>query len=370
MINAERKISESPVLLQQDNPNLDFLRALAVSMVVAFHFLLYFGIWRRYPDRLAMLGFTGVLFFFVHTSLVLMFSLNRLSHKFSGAKLYFSFMIRRVFRIYPLSILAIAVIAVFHLPLGGLSPLTFRSVVVSKLGLVSNLLLTQNLTNTQSILGPLWSLPLEMQMYFFLPLLFLLARRIQSVRPLLLLWALAVALALLQPRIDHLPDLLRFVPCFLPGIIAFKVGKKHVRRLPFAVGLAFLGAMIVILLFIPHLEAGWFACLFTGLAIPRIAILSNDWVRKTAHLIAKYSYGIYLGHYFCIWFALVKLHALPLPVRLTVLLLSLVALPVAVFHLAEQPLISYGARVVEVIFQHRPLIPGKSSRPGALRVPA
>jgi len=58
------------------SPNLDFLRASAVLLVYFFH--LFITTSTRLPDYL---GQFGVLLFFVHTSLVLMFSLERIETK-------------------------------------------------------------------------------------------------------------------------------------------------------------------------------------------------------------------------------------------------------------------------------------------------
>jgi len=52
-------------------------------------------------------GLFGVLIFFVHTCLVLMYSMERSG--LNGSSLHKDFYIRRVFRIYPLSILAVGV---------------------------------------------------------------------------------------------------------------------------------------------------------------------------------------------------------------------------------------------------------------------
>lgn len=345
---------------QKDNPNLDLLRAVAVIMVVVFHLLRFHGWANVGRFSLGMLGLGGVLFFFVHTSLVLMLSLERLQRKLDGARLYVGFLLRRCFRIYPLSILVVLVIVVFHLPMGHLAPRSFDWVSVSKLGLVSNLLLAQNLINSPSVLGPLWSLPLEMQMYVFLPLLFLFARRIRSLGPLLLLWSGTVALGLFHAHFGHLPDLVHYVPCFLPGVIAYKLGEKPLLRLPFVFWPVFLTVVATLLICIPRIETGWGVCLLIGLAIPHFAILSANWLRKTVHWVAKYSYGIYLAHYFCLWIAFVKFGRMPWAVQWVICLALLIALPMGLYHLLEEPMIAQGGRTVDALFRRLPVAAVKS----------
>ena len=207
----------------QDSHNLDFLRATAVSLVVVFHLLLFFGKVTIGHINLRWMGLVGVLLFFVHTSLVLMFSLDREQTKLGGAKLYWSFVLRRCFRIYPLSILAVTIIYLLQLPMSHLVAGHMMYIPTGTFGFLSNILLVQNLTNKESILGPLWSLPYEMQMYLFLPFLFLFANRIRSIRPLLGLWVAAVAVAMVHARFGHMPDVVKYIPCFIPGIIAYKI---------------------------------------------------------------------------------------------------------------------------------------------------
>ena len=81
----------------KDSPNLDALRACAVGFVVLSH-IPYFVGWED-PGwyRIKALGHLGVAMFFVHTTLVLMMSLERSGHA-AGP-----FLIRRFFRIFPLS---------------------------------------------------------------------------------------------------------------------------------------------------------------------------------------------------------------------------------------------------------------------------
>src|SRR5580658_10043359 len=59
----------------RDSANLDFLRSAAVLFVVVFHLLLFFQRDHLGHFNLPM-GHWGVMIFFVHTSLVLMFSLE------------------------------------------------------------------------------------------------------------------------------------------------------------------------------------------------------------------------------------------------------------------------------------------------------
>ena len=101
-----------------------------------------------------------MLIFFVHTSLVLMLSMQRMK-KFNGMGLVWTFYVRRFFRIYPLSI--VTVVLVFWLGIPEQALAVFQS--PSRLDWLSNLLLIQNLSRSRSAIAPLWSLPWEVQMY-------------------------------------------------------------------------------------------------------------------------------------------------------------------------------------------------------------
>ncbi len=338
---------------QHESHNLDLLRGIAVVMVLVCHLLLYFGVTSIGPYDVRWWGFGAILFFFVHTSLVLMMSLERLQARLGGAKLYFGFMLRRCFRIYPLSVVVVLAIYLFHLPLGKLMTRQLEWVGVSKLGLLWNVLLVQNLLNTSSILGPLWSLPVEIQMYVFLPFLFLVARHTRTVWPLLGLWALSVVGGIAYLRLGHGPDLLRFVPCFLPGVIAYKVLLQPHRPWPSYVWPVLLGGLALIFPFAGPSEKGWVICLVLGLTVTRFAEVSNRWVNQLAHWFSKYSYGFYLTHYFCMWLAFVKLGWLPLAAQWAVLIASVVGLPVLVYYVVEQPLIRMGSQCSERLLERR-----------------
>ena len=351
------------MLEQNDNPNLDLLRALAVSMVLVFHLLRYYGISSVHGTSLAYLGLGGVLFFFVHTSLVLMFSLERLQKRYQSLHLYLAFLTRRVFRIYPLSVFAVLLIVILRLPLGGLAKGSFQAISVTPLGVLSNLFLVQNITNTQSVLGPLWSLPFEMQMYVLLPLLFWWSLKARSAWPLFVLWMLSAALAWVDIHFGHMPDLVRYIPCFLPGVIAYKLGAGCLPRLPSYLWPIFLAAVLTGLLYMGRMEAGWFVCLLIGVAIPQFKLLGAGRLRATAQVLAKYSYGIYLGHYFCMWLAFSKMHGRSWELQWIILLVTLTLVPIVLFQVIEEPMINKGGRLVDILFRQRNVASGATLEP-------
>lgn len=160
-----------------NSANLDFLRTFAVLLVVIRHLMSVFGFegsrW-IFPQAI---GIFGVLLFFVHTSLVLMFSLERQTQRLGTRHFYTTFLVRRVFRIYPLSICVVLLVAFAAARWPAASGLGEHLTAV---GVLSNIFLVQDFAHQPNIIGVLWSLPLEMQMYLFLPVLFLYADRLRT----------------------------------------------------------------------------------------------------------------------------------------------------------------------------------------------
>ena len=104
---------------RHNSPNLDILRAIAVLTVVVDHLIPTFA-FRGYviPHTVSELtlhiGQSGVLAFFVHTSLVLMYSLERIPAPTHWAQAW-RFYVRRAFRIYPLALVCVvAVVALIY----------------------------------------------------------------------------------------------------------------------------------------------------------------------------------------------------------------------------------------------------------------
>lgn len=313
--------------------------------VLLFHVLLFFGQITGRLSWLMAIGHWGVLIFFVHTSLVLMFSLQR--HAGAGRRTYLAFIVRRCFRLLPLSTLVILAVVALDFPVAHIQEGRFVAAQVGFRGTIADLLLIQNITDSECVMATLWSLPFEMQMYFVLPLAYLVAMAPGGWRYMLALWmALALGSAL-TTRFFHRLDLISFTPCFLPGVLAFSLYRlQHARRSWWLAPIAFLVLTGVYLRF-PVEKVGWLCCLGLGCAIPFIQSIPRGAFWRICHLIAKYSYGIYLTHFVLIWLFFQRLAGLPGWVRWIGFTLSVAGLPVLLYHLVEEPMIRFGNRVAD-----------------------
>ncbi|WP_263352998.1 acyltransferase family protein [Acidicapsa acidisoli] len=352
--------------MTQDLPNLDFLRAVAVGLVFAEHMMNVMKI-----RGLGDIGHFGVLLFFVHTSLVLMLSIERLG--LSGQKLFTTFMVRRIFRIYPLSIFIILLFISFSIPS---VPWAGRFVQPGWQELISNFLLVQNITQSRSINCVLWSLPFEVQMYVVLPLIYSWTRHFPSLLNIFVIWLAGVGAAGLEyvlrsGKCD--PDflLLRYFPCFLAGVFAWRLMANRTKSLPgglWVFVLMFLVALYRLVdalrvygpnLFVPlsgalrndhriwwppylDLASDWVFCCLSGIAIPLFANISNDRLNKLSKKIAQYSYGIYVCHIPILWLCFIRLHLgyLAASAILSIFLTALVSF--ALYHCIEDPAIRFG----------------------------
>jgi peptidoglycan/LPS O-acetylase OafA/YrhL len=332
-------------------PNLDVLRAIAVGFVLCNHVSEtvspLIGVSLHPWD--SILGRLGVLAFFVHTSLVLMQSLER--SRLKGRTMFVNFYVRRVFRIYPLSLLCVGLVLAM-----GVTRVPWEATVPhwTTAQIVSNLLLIQNLTFSPSILAPLWSLPYELQMYVVLPFVFWSTRRWPPLTVALVGWCLAVAAGLVQPLIPGLSrlDLAQYGPCFLAGVVAFALMTRVRPWLPSAawvpciLGLAL--AYVAVAAPLDMIHPAWLAwtfCLALGLVLPSFHQVVSTPVRAGAHYVARYSYGIYLGHMVGLWLGFGGAGPKHLLSGSLVFLGSLVVFSVGGYHLVEKPFIDLGGRV-------------------------
>jgi peptidoglycan/LPS O-acetylase OafA/YrhL len=337
-------------LNEEVNSNLDLLRACAVSCVVLSHLILLFQIALPGPFVLHSIGLWGVLVFFVHTSLVLNLSLDRNQRRAPGVGLFWPFVIQRVFRIFPLSVFTVLLVVGAALPVGRIEHGHFASAQLTSLDVLSNLLLVQDITRSESVVVPLWSLPYEMQMYLLLPALFVLANSTRTVVPMLLVWAIAMV-PLLRPWFFHrhgVPDFVEYIVYFIPGVVAYKLMLGRRPRLPAMLWPPALIGIALLFLESPTPVRGGICCLVLGLSIPHFTQISHPVVCRISYKVARYSYGIYLTHCISMWWAFQGLTGLPNTARWVVFLVTLGLVPVLLYHAIEAPMLQLGRRVAKI----------------------
>jgi peptidoglycan/LPS O-acetylase OafA/YrhL len=342
--------------------NLDFLRSLAVLAVVAqhlWHQCVNFQFCAYDPSINQFLGnlsFTGVMFFFVHTCLVLMLSMHRAPAEHFAR----SFLIRRAFRIYPLcwvTILLALTTGLTDNPEATLHLMGWQ-------GVAANLVLIQNIMRSfPSVVGPLWSLPWEVQMYLVLPLFFAGLQRFNGLIPVFVVWlgSAILAIAATQPPLPRMFHAAVFPPMFIGGMVAYKLlerrtAEPHRRLFP-----AWTWPLFVLVLFIlkdrltgPYdfespagagVNAG--ICLLLAVAIPAFSEFSAAWIVFPVKQIAKYPYGIYLLHVPTLIFVMRYLPRMPLALTVLAFLSLTALLSFAVFHAIENPHIQMGRRLTQ-----------------------
>jgi peptidoglycan/LPS O-acetylase OafA/YrhL len=366
------ELTAAAPMMPSASPKLDFLRAFAVLLVLYSHVDQAQGVSWLQLSSLAPIGRLGVLLFFVHTSLVLMFSLERHVKLYGHRRLYSTFMLRRIFRIYPLSMFIVLAIVIFEIPGRHIEVNSVTYNGTDSVGFIADMLLVQNVVisneGANALLGPLWSLPLEIQMYLLLPMLFIFFRPIRNLPALLTLWGLSAGLAIgsyLAMQVFGmtiasfswgtiiLPKILIFVPCFLAGIVAYSLWTQTRVSIPFR---ALPGMLVaIVLLYIAVFNApggehtidvlGMVVCLALGLLLPRLMEPTDARLEIVCATIAKYSYGIYLVHVPCIWLGFDVLADQNLFVQWIIFISATAFFSFSVYHLVEKPFIEFGARL-------------------------
>jgi peptidoglycan/LPS O-acetylase OafA/YrhL len=291
-------------------PNLDFIRAIAVTCVVMRHLAAALALPARWWFQPQALGIFGVLVFFVHTALVLMMSLHRSNRRgeVPTLRLWGAFLVRRFFRIYPLSVAAVLLTYWVLIPHADeASALAGIAIRAQREDFLACLALVQDVTSRQSILAPLWSLPAEVQMYFVLPLLYLLVERYGARIIAFVCWPISVVIAITIWKVNSPLTVGRYAPCFVAGVLCYGLLRAR-RPLPFAALQAVIATTLFGYMFLYArigLQAGLgiVVTIFLGCTLPLFARLRPHWLRRGSHAVAKYSYSVYLFHAPCIWIA-------------------------------------------------------------------
>jgi peptidoglycan/LPS O-acetylase OafA/YrhL len=335
-----------------DLANLDILRSIAVLLVVAAHLMMYTRISGFYQWT-SWMGLAGVSLFFVHTCLVLMWSLERDPH--TGR-----FYIRRLFRLFPLWLVVLGLVVTLHVPVSPTAAPQFGYIKVGIPELLANATMTFNLRYGARIVGASWSLPIEAQMYLLLPLLFFFIRSTRALWVLLVIDGLAIASVWTVYGIHSAPNatLAICIPYFLPGVMAYTLTKKVRAILPAWSFVVFLLGIVVVG-FLPGMVAAdqrdgtlfrsCFFCLAVGLALPFFRQVSWRPAVRTSHLVARYSYGIYLCHIPSICVGLHYLRGHSFALRLASIPIVLTITSVALYHGIEAPMIRLGSRLAKKI---------------------
>jgi peptidoglycan/LPS O-acetylase OafA/YrhL len=330
--------------------NLDVLRAIAVSLVLANH--IANGLIGRATPLAGWLGQAGVQAFFVHTSLVLMGSMekDRAPNRDGWIKRFY---VRRAWRIYPLAIVATLVVLLLHMPARAA-----RGIGESfSLGdVLANLALVQDLVGRPYILGVLWTLPLELQMYIVLPFCYLIARK-RALGGIAALMAAGAAMPVIYTRgLNTIPGIWRlqvlgFVPCFLSGVLAYWLLRRGKRpALPSQLWIAIIFADLALGF------AAWTVwpeaftirasfCVVLGITIPLVIDLASSRLTRIAHTIATYSYGIYLLHPIALWIGFYVLRDASPIARVGGAAASLTLGCLAAYHGIEKPGIKLGRSI-------------------------
>lgn len=345
------------------------LRATAVLLVLVGHTIVFVLRPVRLFPILDAAGYAGVVIFFVHTSLVLMRSLARSERRgLAGWERARDFYVRRAFRIYPLAMTTVAAVIAFHLPR---MPRDLVYHQWQPRTVLANFMLIQNGWGGGSVLGPLWSLPLEVQMYVVLPAVFVAVRGGNAAR-LALAAIVAVAAASAQLHFGHaVPGLwrlnvLQYAPCFVAGAVAYRLCERWRPRLPGALWPLLLSTLLAAGIAATALEAvgivlAWVTAGAIGVAIPLTREMRESWITKSAHTVAKYSYGIYLSHIAVLDVVLLRMPHAPVVLRMACGVVGIVGIPVLLYHGLENPMIRIGATLAARLGHRRAYVTALSS---------
>jgi len=153
----------------------------------------------------------------------------------------------------------------------------------------------------------------------------------------------------IRSPVEALLKFTRFVPCFLPGIVAYRLWRRP-RVLPgflWPVFLLLCCTAFVLFSGSEPIQTGWFICFGIGLAACLFRELRESFLARLVRRIARYSYGIYLLHYFALWLAFVVCRSLNTGLQITIFAATVVTLPVILYHSVEAPLITAGVNFSE-----------------------
>ena len=322
--------------------NLDFLRTFAILLVVLSHIPITELPINKYYHTQTM-GLLGVYIFFVHTSCVLMFSLERMG-RIKGSQLIYKFYTQRLFRVYPLSIFAVLLFSFYKI-------INIDNFNLDLITLFKNIFLIQDIN--ESMPPALWSLPYEVAMYFFFPLIFIFIIKRNYEKKIISLWFFFSVLVVIQKYFEtSYYSTIVYVPFFLSGVIAFVYSKKienekKIRSVYLVLYVFFSILLIPVLINFIFRQSliGAIFCLPLGLLIAYCKDMQISFFSIFFKLIARYSYGIYLFHQLIILIYYEYFYIENAAFSLVLLLILIFSISATGYHVIEKPLIKFGKKI-------------------------
>ncbi len=257
---------------------LDSIRGLACLAVALFHFAPKAGE-NPWLSLFTSKGYLGVYGFFVVSGLVIPLSLHRSGYSWPQAG---RFLWKRILRLHPPFLISVIV----ALGLGALANTLARESgpgwPPSVQTVLANLFYLPDILGLPKLLYSYWTLPLELQFYAFLALLFPAFVHPQS-------WVRFVSLTatMLSSAFTSGAWVFFYLPCFLFGLLLFMKLTEQLTRLAFASWTSVLTAWVA------YWHGGWIAaaCLLTVLTILYIR-RGPPWLTALGTI----SYSLYLIH--------------------------------------------------------------------------
>lgn len=227
-------------------PDIDGLRAVAVLLVIAFHFT---GVGWGPIKR----GLVGVdIFFVISGFLITSIIVKDLQHNnFS----FFVFYGRRVRRIFPsLLALLITCMVVFYFAVSIEDAKELMIYIMGGVFFIYNFLMTPLAPPGLSVanaLGNLWSLAVEEQFYIVWPLLLYLFYKIKipTIVPMVIIWLVSFYFYLVH--FDYVSSISRFWELASGGLMALVINDKRIKNALqnkiISNGLSFIGLVLIIM---------------------------------------------------------------------------------------------------------------------------
>lgn len=284
---------------------LDSFRGLCALCVVLFHLHVPYSLieWTFFRN-----SHLFVEFFFVLSGFVLFHTYNKLS-RFDDFK---QFIVKRIFRLYPLHVFMLAIFILFEFgkAFAEIKGFNFNGHAFSGSNspheIIPNLLLLQSWLNNADALsfnGPSWSISAEMYVYVLFALIIVLSRKF-SIYVFAAITAFACFNLMTESDLFKMTAL-RVGLCFFLGTLTYRVYKKieHYRfkknTLTLLEGVVLLGVFIILSTNIKYqgvIASIWFSIVIVIFSFEG-GLISSFLKNKYFMVLGKLSYSIYMVHF-------------------------------------------------------------------------